>query len=219
MMSCEQFRESMDCYLDGELAATASAAADAHRRECRHCDRAVTGLLELRNALKQTVAAVSVPPGLEHGVRAAMGPRWLQTIGLGGSFMTRRPAIALAGIVVVLAGLSAAVTRPPVDASTANMMDRLALRLDDSSAVVLEGTVLCRDCELEHRYGIKASCRSIGHHGAIFTADGRIWNILEQGSSATLIHDETMFGKKVIVRGRLFRGARVLVIDSYQLEG
>ena len=65
MMSCEQFRESIDCYLDGELSAKASAAADAHRRECRDCDRAVTSLLEMRTALKQTVAAVSVPPGLE----------------------------------------------------------------------------------------------------------------------------------------------------------
>jgi hypothetical protein len=40
--------------------------------------------------------------------------------------------------------------------------------------MVLEGKILCRDCELEHRHGVKASCKIIGHHGAIATADGRI---------------------------------------------
>lgn len=218
MMSCEQFRESMDCYVDGELSATAAAAADAHRRECRQCDRAVTSLLELRKALQQTVSAVSVPSDLETGVTAALRPRWLPPVGASGSLWASRLAMTLGAAVIVVAGFVTTVTRPPIDASTANAMDRLALRLDDSSAVVLEGTLLCRDCELEHRYGIKASCRSIGHHGAIFSADGRVWNIVEQRSSATLIHDETLFGRKVIVRGRLFRGARVLVIDSYQLE-
>jgi hypothetical protein len=117
-----------------------------------------------------------------------------------------------------LAVLLLAATRPPVGANAANVVDRLALRLDDSSFVVLEGTLLCRDCELEHRYGIEASCRVIGHHGAIATADGRIWNLVEQQSSAELIHNASLLGKKVLVRGRLFRGPRALVIDSYQLE-
>jgi hypothetical protein len=67
------------------------------------------------------------------------------------------------------------------------------------------------------RYGVNASCKIIGHHGAIATADGRIWNIVEQGTSATLIHDESLLGKKIVVRGRLFRNSRALVVDSYEL--
>jgi len=65
--------------------------------------------------------------------------------------------------------------------------------------------------------GVKASCRIIGHQGAIATADGRIWNIVEQQTSTKLIHDESLLGKSVVVRGRLFRNSRALVIDSYQL--
>lgn len=217
MMSCKQFRESLDCYVDGELSATTAAAADAHRRACQPCDRAVMTLLEMRSALKQAAAAVRVPEALENRVRTAMAPHWLRPLA-SGSFRRRRSVIALAAVVVFAFALAAA-TRPPVDASAANVMDRLALRFDNSSAVVLEGTVLCRDCVLEHRYGIKASCKQIGHHGAIFTADGRILNIVEQPASARLIHDETLYGRKIIVRGRLFRGARALVIESYQLEG
>jgi hypothetical protein len=217
MMNCTQFRESLDCYLDGELSAAASAAADAHRQGCLQCDRALTRLLALKSAVKQTVGAVTPPPDLDARVRTALTPRWLRPLGAMGSVGLGRSAFAVAALVVLAVVLFAA-ARPPVSANAANAMDRLALRLDDSSPVVLEGTVLCRDCELAHRYGIEASCRLIGHHGAIATADGRIWNIIEQRSSATLIHDESLLGSKVVVHGRLFRGARALVIESYELE-
>jgi hypothetical protein len=96
-------------------------------------------------------------------------------------------------------------------------MDRLALRLDETSPMVLEGKILCRDCELEHRHGVKASCKIIGHHGAIATADGRIWNVVAQGTSEKLIHDESLLGKNIVVRGRLFRNSRALVVESYEL--
>jgi hypothetical protein len=105
-----------------------------------------------------------------------------------------------------------------VERFAANAMDRLALRLDGSSEVELHGVLLCRDCELEHRYGIEAPCKKIGHHGAIATADGRIWNLVEQKAAADLIHDETLLGRQIVVRGRVFRGARALVIDSYQFQ-
>ena len=216
MMSCKQFRESLDCYVDGELAATATAAADAHRRECGACDEMVTSLLAMRRALKHT-AAVTMPSNLEERVRTAISPRWLRPLART-SLRARRSVTAAAALLVVGVTLAAA-TRPSIDRGAANAMDRLALRLDDSSPVILEGTVLCRDCELERRYGVKSSCKQIGHHGAIFVTDGRIVNLIEQRSSATLIHDETMFGKKVIVHGRLFRSARALVVDSFQIEG
>jgi hypothetical protein len=70
---------------------------------------------------------------------------------------------------------------------------------------------------LEHRYGVKASCKIIGHQGAIATADGRLWNIVEQGTSAELIHDESLLGKDIVVRGRVFRNSRTLVVESYEL--
>jgi hypothetical protein len=217
MMTCKQFRESLDCYVDGELSVTATAAADSHRRECQACDRAVTSLLAMRSSLKQATASVRLPAGLERRVRTVLMPHWLRPFAAA-SFAPRRSVMAIAAV-ALLAVVLATITRPPVDATAANAMDRLALRLDDSSPVVVEGTVLCRDCELEHRYGIKSSCRQIGHHGAIFTADGRILNLVEQRASSRLIHDETLFGKKVIVHGRIFRGARALVVDSFQLEG
>ncbi len=216
MMSCKQFRESLDCYLDGELSAAASAAADAHRKECPQCARALTHLQEIKTAIKRTVSAVAPPTGLDARIRSAAGNTWTRSFAAIGSFEPGRSVLTLAAVAVFILVVTVS-TRAPIDVSAANAMDRLALRLDDTSPVVLEGKILCRDCELEHRYGVKASCQLIGHHGAIATAAGHIWNIVEQRTSAALIHDEQLLGRSVVVRGRLFRSSRTLVIESYEL--
>ena len=186
----------------------------AHRGDCAACHADADHLLRLKSAVRQTVQGVAVPPDLEARVGVAV-----TAFGGGersGRWLARR-WVALAAAAVVLAAVSFAATRPSVEMGTADALDRLALRVDDSSPVVLEGTVLCRDCELEHRYGVKANCPVIGHHGAIATADGRIWNIVEQRASASLIHDAQVLGKKIVVHGRVFRGSRALVIERYQI--
>jgi hypothetical protein len=97
-------------------------------------------------------------------------------------------------------------------------MDQLAFRLDGSSEVMLRGVLLCRDCELEHRYGIEPPCKKIGHHGSIATADGRIWNLVEQQAASELVHNERLLGRQIVVRGRVFRGARALGIEGYPFQ-
>jgi hypothetical protein len=217
MMSCKQFLESMDGYVDGELSAEASAAADAHRRECSQCERAVVRLEQLKATVRRTVSAATPPPDIEVRVRSALGSPWTTSFHpMGGAFAPRRRALALAAVVVCIVAVTVS-TLAPIGIGAANAMDRLALRLDETSPVVLEGRILCRDCELERRYGVKASCRIIGHHGAIATPDGRIWNIVEQGKSEQLIHDDRLLGKHILVRGRLFRNSRALVVESYEL--
>jgi hypothetical protein len=216
MMNCKQFRESLDCYLDGELSAAASAAADAHRKECPQCDGAVRHLQELKATVRRTVGAATPPSDLDARIRAAVAGPWTRSFDALRSFGLRHSGLALATVAVFVLAVTAS-TRAPIGISAANAMDRLALRLDDTSPGVLEGRILCRDCELEHRYGVKASCKIIGHHGAIATADGHIWNIVEQRTSTALIHDERLLGKSVVVRGRLFRNARALAIESYEL--
>lgn len=205
-MHCTQFRDVLDAYIDHELAADAMAAASAHRRVCPSCERIVLTALETKSTVRRVASAPAIPPGLDARVRSVAAPRW-----------RRRYATAAAAVLFI--ALSAGFAgHGRVERGAANAMDQMALRLDDSSAVVLTGTVLCRDCELERRYGIAAPCRTIGHHGAIATDDGRIWNLVEQKAASELIHDNTLLGRRVVVRGRVFRGARALVIESYQFQ-
>lgn len=207
-MTCTQFRDALDCFLDRELAVDAMEVAERHRADCASCDRLATTARELKASVKRTVDAVELPAGLDARVRLATAPRWTRP-------RVWLPAAAAAILLTLLGG---GVLRGRVESGAANAMDQLALRLDGSSEVVLHGVLLCRDCELEHRYGIEAPCRTIGHHGAIATADGRIWNLVEQKAAAELIHNESLLGRQIVVRGRVFRGARALVIDSYQFQ-
>lgn len=217
-MTCSQFRESLDCYLDGELVEADATAADLHRRECPACDRLVVRLLESKAAVKRTVGSAPVPPDLDARVRAAIAPRWRRGV-VGASLLSSGWRGAVAAGLLLATAIVGAGTLSPLDAGAANAMERLALRLDETAPIVLEGTVLCRDCELEHRYGVEAPCRQTGHHGAIATADGRIWNLIEQGAGAQLIHNQTLLGRRVVVHGRLYRGARTLVVERFELRG
>lgn len=161
MMNCKQFRESLDCYLDGELSAEASAAADAHRKECPQCERAVMHLQELKTTVRRTVSIATPPPDLDARIRVAVGSPWTRSLDAMRSFAPKRRSLALAAAAAAVFILAVTVsTRAPIDVGAANAMDRLALRLDETSPVVLEGKILCRDCELEHRYGVKASAKS-----------------------------------------------------------
>ena len=207
-MTCSQFRESLDCYLDRELSPEAMEAAERHRAECPACDRLGARASALRSALKRTVLANEPSPDLETRIRTAINGRQPMF----------RWGLAAAAAVLVLTLIGADAYRMRVEHGTANTMDRIALNLDDSSEVVLHGTLLCRDCELERRYGIEAPCRRIGHHGAIATADGHIWNLVDQKTAAELIHNDSLLGRQIVVRGHLFRGARTLVIESYRFE-
>jgi hypothetical protein len=207
-MTCSQFRESLDCYLDRELSLEAMEAAERHRAECPACDRLGERASSLQFALKRTVLANEPSPDLERRIGAAID----------GRRPVLRWGVAAAAAVLVMSVIGTDTYRTHVEHGTANAMDRIALNLDDSSEVVLHGTLLCRDCELERRYGIEAPCRKIGHHGAIATADGHIWNLVDQKTAAELIHNETLLGRQIVIRGRVFRGARTLVIESYRFE-
>jgi hypothetical protein len=214
-MTCEQFLESLDAFVDGELAADDIAAADAHRRQCASCGRAVAQRLEVRRSLRQWAGVIGVPPGLEDRVLRSVTPWWRR---YEPRWSAGRPAFAVLAIVIALALSLGVVGRAALDARAANTLDRVAINVDENSTIVIRGTLLCRDCELTHRYGVESSCQRIGHHGAIFTEGGVILNLVEQRGSARLIHDESLFGKQVLIHGRLLRGARVLSVDSFEVQ-
>lgn len=217
MMDCKQFRETLDCYVDRELSPDAAAAADAHWHECAACERAMKRLLRLRGEIRRTVSAVSPPPLLERRVRRAIKPAWM---GLNWPSTPARMRLSLAAVLVLAAAVwIAAANRTWIEHAAVATMDRGVMRLAGSGSSTLEGVVLCRDCELQRRYGVKAMCQRIGHHGAIATADGRIWNIVEQRLSADLIHDNALLGKKVRIRARVLWPAGSLAIETFEIEG
>ena len=220
-MDCKRFRESLDLFVDGELSPEAMAAAEAHRRDCARCALATREVETLRQVIRQTVSVATLPSNLEQRVREsirssdrAVFARTLSTRGLS----TRMRLGLAAALVLVMVGGAASAVRPGfVNDSLVALMDRAVVNLAVARPLELEATVLCRDCELLDRHGEPALCDRFGHRGALVTSDGRIWNIMEQDGSLDLVRDEAMLGRRVRVRGTLYRDAGTIAVDSYEV--
>lgn len=62
MMHCDQFRQNLDPYLDGELDEALSGEIESHHAECDAC----AAVRSRKEALRRTLQAIPVPPP-EHG--------------------------------------------------------------------------------------------------------------------------------------------------------
>jgi hypothetical protein len=216
MMDCKQLREVLDCYVDGELSPEAIAAAEAHLHSCANCMRAVTQLNALRSRVRRAVCEYTPSARLHQRVQNAIRTQW--RIGMLRSMARSRWPVAAAVVLLIGAGVMTA-SVGSFSAALASTIDRIAIGIDEVHEVDLEGMLLCRDCELEKRHGIRALCPTIGHHGALATPDGRIWSIVDQPASSNLIHNPDLLGTRVRAHGRLFRSASSLAIRTYEALG
>ncbi len=205
MMDCKKLREMLDAYVDRELSAEAAAQAEAHIAECSSCRRAVEGLTRLRETVRTAAGKPEVPQQLLARVQSSLSPRWHRAVAIQAIAAT----LVLAGVLTLFV--------PSVRAAAATALDFLSLKLDDSRQVVLEGKVICRDCQLEKEYGYHAMCPLTGHHGWLQTSDGRLWGILEGNASEELIHNSSLLGRKVKIQGRIFRKAGSIAVSGYEL--
>jgi len=205
MMDCKKLREVLDAYVDRELSADAAAQAEGHIAECGACRRAVEGLTRLREAVKTAAGKPETPVELTERVRGSVSPRW-----------HRAAAIQAIAATLILAGLLTLFV-PIVRGAAATALDFLSLKLDDNRQLVLEGKLICRDCQLEKEYGYHAMCPLTGHHGWLATSDGRLWSILEGKVSEELIHNSSLLGRRVRIRGRIMRKAGSIEVSDYQL--
>ena len=206
MMDCKKLREIMDAYVDRELSPEAAAQAETHIAECNGCRRAVEGLTRLREAVRTAAGKPEAPAHLLERVQRSVSPRWRRGV-----------AVQAIAATLVLAG-ALTLFVPSVRGAAATALDFLSLKLDESRQVVLEGKVLCRDCQLEKEYGYHAMCPLTGHHGWLQTSDGRLWSILEGKVSQDLIHNSSLLGRRVRIRGRIIRKAGSIEVSDYELR-
>lgn len=205
MTDCKQMREVLDLYVDGELSAEATDAARLHLRECATCRRAEQQLLLLRNDIRAAVAQYQPPQKLEQWVHSRFNRlerlRHIAVVG----------ACALSALALILS-----IILPSTRGFVANQLERFAFQLDGPRIVQLEGRVICRDCELKRVYGADVIVASQGH-GALETSDGKIWNFMLNAVSAPLIDDKSLQGKVVRIRGRIYRRAGCVEVQSYEV--
>jgi hypothetical protein len=205
-MDCLEFRRVLDLYVDGELSAEALAAASRHRSECSSCRRTEEELHRLRQKVQETVSRYQPPADLRKRIEAAL------------SGSRRRLAASVVAIaVLLLVSWAAASWTPAGRLWLASGLEQVAFELDQPQTLVLEGEIVCRECELFALYGSPMQRDLRGHRGALKTESGKIWNFMEDPTADPLVHDESLLGKRVRVRARLFRRAGCLQVESYEI--
>lgn len=205
-MDCKEFREVLDLYADSELSPEAKATAGLHLSECRTCRAAAEELMRLRRALKEAVAQHQPPPELAEKVRRILASR-RRRVGVA--------ALAAAAVLLLLLVVFGSTTS--MRTALAGEMEQVAFRLDEPRELVLEGVIVCRECELFSLYGGPKERDLQGHQGALKTTGGKIWNFMESEKASVLIHDESLIGKHIRVRARVYRRAGCLEVEDYEI--
>ncbi len=205
MMRCKEVREALDLYVDGELGTEATDAARLHLSECAACHRAEQQLLLLRAGVRKAITQYQPPAKLQ---------QWRQ-VRFGAPRRGGRIALAAASAAMVMM-LAAAMSLPETRGFVATLLERMAFDIDGPRTVEVEGYVMCRDCELKHVSRADVLVASQGH-GALETADGKIWNFMENAVSAPLVDEESLQGKRVRIRGTIYRRAGCIEVQSYEI--
>jgi anti-sigma factor RsiW len=84
-VDCQEFRERLDRYVDGELSAAESKEARAHAEGCESCAKAEAGLRQLRSALKRVVNRHQPPAELERELLHSLRSRGRDRAGRAGT--------------------------------------------------------------------------------------------------------------------------------------
>jgi len=102
-MNCQESKNQLQTYLDGELDLTRSLEQEEHLSECFACSQALNSLRLLQQSLRSDSLRFQPPAGLEKRVRSAL-PR---EGGSGAQTFRWRwliPAFAAAALIIVFAG-------------------------------------------------------------------------------------------------------------------
>ncbi len=87
--------------------------------------------------------------------------------------------------------------------------------------MTLKGELVCTGCTLKKLDGANAQCNLYAHHALGFrSADGTIWNIVDNAVGHDVIRAHTLLGhKKAEVKGYIYPIANQLEITSIDVEG
>ena len=71
-MRCEESRQLIDFYLDGELDALRAAEFELHVRGCGECTPQIERASKLRSAIREAAPYFAAPPALKSRIREAL---------------------------------------------------------------------------------------------------------------------------------------------------
>lgn len=99
-MTCDQYRDKLDAYLDSACSEEERASIDAHIRTCASCAAAALGRLQMKRMTQAAAARYSPPPEFRLRIEKSIRPK--HQLGWTLGWM---PGFAMAAVALVLLGV------------------------------------------------------------------------------------------------------------------
>ncbi|MGD0617475.1 MAG: anti-sigma factor [Bryobacteraceae bacterium] len=79
-MSCDEIKDLLDAFVDGELDLRSNVAVEGHLNECAACAGEVEGRMELRQAIGEADLYFPAPREVRQRIRRSLRTRWIPRV-------------------------------------------------------------------------------------------------------------------------------------------
>jgi hypothetical protein len=211
---CGEIRALLSPFLADELSASESSRVQQHLDACPPCARFQRFEDAFSAAMERTVGATAAPASLVVKIHRALDEEDAGDVVRLRRAMERpwvRGAAAAAAVLLLvvgpgIVGLKTGILTLPVSVA----------------GVILssEGTLVCAECTRVGRpVSEQRGCRAHGHHAALRTDDGALWEFVDSNLSRPLILDADHLGDRLQVEGLFIDNLHYVRLDAYRYLG
>ncbi|HXI04611.1 MAG TPA: zf-HC2 domain-containing protein [Candidatus Saccharimonadales bacterium] len=211
---CREMRGLLPAFLADEIGAAESLRLQEHLNACPSCERYSRLEGAFDGALKRGIRREAAPATLVLRVNRALDAEAPQPGSAsrpwGGRSLWLQWAFAASVLVALVGGGFAGVrmgyfTMPVSMAGVSHSA---------------EGTLVCAECmRLNRPIAQQRGCRAHGHHTALRTDNGEIWEFVDNPATHPLLMDADHVGDRVEVTGLFIQGLRYVKVDAYHFKG
>lgn len=208
--SCSQIEPLLAGYVDGELADSETKQVESHLNLCRMCGDALqdqrTAKTTLHQHYRQDVAPVHLRVRLRHELAKAVARQTGFFESLAGLVTAHKVKSAFAALaLVVLLALPYSGWLEQTSSS------------GGPTYVLVEGQIVCLDCEIMHEAGHNKECHDY-HHMGLRDGQGNLWRIVDSEQGADLITNRQLIGQRYRLEGYTLPGSLQQNIDVRRYE-
>ena len=207
-MDCHSVRERIFAFLDGEAAEEDIQDLEVHFQACIPCYQRLTLQKALGKLVRARVRGSAVPSGMEARLRMEIHKRARAE---GRAPLLDRPLVWLsaAAAIFLAVGLTAALNVTPPAQAGSGPPPAAAFH-----PIELEGVLVCLACDWARTEGREQQCT---HQNSLRTDGGRVFHFLENEATRAIVHEPSMAGRHVRIRGYLDEPSGLL--DVKQVYG
>jgi hypothetical protein len=190
------WEERLQGYIDNELGPADRRAVADHIDLCPNCRSNLEYMKCLKKRLQVHAGTLRIPQTVEARIQHLFKKKrqqrrmaWMMVSGL-----------SLVAVFLIGAFLPASLAQPY-----------------EFTCGIYEGKVICYDCEVGKKAGLKVGVLCIDrHHLGLQTGDKHLWRFADDKEGQPHIKDKNLYGKKVRVYGQSLKPARLIRIKKLE---